>query len=113
MTATAAERVVYASKSRKWNSTQNTKFPSEFPTEHAGNLEWIKKTEEEAAKRRLDEQNRSMSATTTAGRSQTVVAKAVHGVKKGSSGRGKWIILGIIGALVAIRAWQRYKENTL
>ena len=111
MTATSAERVVYASKSRKWNSTQNNKFPTEFATEHAENLEWIKKAEEEAARRRLEEQARPKGL--SSGKSQTTVAKAVHGVKRGSSGRGKWIILGVIGILVAMRAWQRYKENVL
>jgi predicted negative regulator of RcsB-dependent stress response len=41
------------------------------------------------------------------------VAKAVHGVKRGSSGTGKWIIFGVLGVLVVLRAWQRYKENVL
>jgi hypothetical protein len=110
MTATSAERIVYASKSRKWNSTQNNKFPAEFPTEHAENLEFIRKAEEEAARRRAEEQLRPRVLTS---KSQTTVAKAVHGVKRGSSGRGKWIIFGVIGVLVALRAWQRYKENVL
>lgn len=58
MAATSSERVLYAAKSRKWNSTQNNKFPSEFPTEHTANIEWIKKTEEENA-RRVEEEGRA------------------------------------------------------
>ena len=59
----------------------------------------------------MEEHARPKSLSTA--KSQTTVAKAVHEVKKGSSGRGKWIILGVIGVLVALRAWQRYKENAL
>jgi hypothetical protein len=110
MTATSAERILYASKSRKWNSTQNNKFPAEFPTEHAENLEFIRKVEEEAAWRRAEEQ---LPLRVSASKSQMTVAKAVHGVKRGSSGTGKWIIFVVIGVLVVLRAWQRYKENVL
>lgn len=37
------------------------------------------------------------------------------GKKKGGKdvGRGKWIVFGVVGVILAMRAWQRYKENTL
>jgi hypothetical protein len=101
MTATSAERILYASKSRKWNSTQNNKFPTEFPTEHAENLEFIRKAEEEAVQQWAEEQLRLW---VSASKGQMSVAKAVHGVKRGLSGTGKWIIFGVIGVLVVLRA---------
>jgi hypothetical protein len=107
MTATSAERVIYASKSRKWNSTQSHKFAVEFPTEHAENLEWIRKIDEEAAKRRIDEETRLKEEQQVA---QTKQGKEV-GKRKGD-GRGKWIAIGIVGAVIALRAWQRYKEGS-
>jgi hypothetical protein len=105
MAATSAERVLYAAKSRKWNSTQNNKFPSEFPTEHAANLEWVKKTEEEAAARkRTEEEARER-------RGQIEPAgKIQDGAKRNRDGSGKWWIIGVVGLIVAMRAWQRYKE---
>ena len=104
MAATSAERVVYAAKSRKWNSTQNNKFPAEFPTEHAANLEWIRKTEEEAsARRRVDEE-------LLAQENSRLRRTGQRTAKKRSDGRGKWIILGVISVFVAMRAWQRYNE---
>jgi hypothetical protein len=101
MSATAAERVLHASKSRKWNSTQNNKFPNEFPAEHAANLEWIKKTEEETARRRAEDELvglRERSATQR------------EAAKRRSDGFGKWIVFGVIGAIVVVRACQRYRE---
>lgn len=105
MAATSAERAVYASKSRKWNSTQNNKFPTEFPSEHADNLEWIKKTDEEAARNRAEDDIQRKGHQTK--------ELEQRGKQKKSDGRGKWIIIGIVGALIAMRAWQRYRENTL
>lgn len=102
MTATSAERIVYASKSRKWNSSQNNKFPIEFPAEHTANLEWIRQTEEEAARRRADEELRG-----------TGERRNQESVRRKSDGKGKWIVIGVIGIIIAMRAWQRYKENTL
>jgi len=110
MAATSAERVLYATKSRKWNSTQNNKFPIEFPTEHAENLEWIRKTEEESARRRVEEEARTQEELQRKGEQRKEMEKA--GEKKdGRSGR--WIIFGVVGAIIAMRAWQRYKDNTL
>jgi hypothetical protein len=43
---------------------------------------------------------------------QRVKEKDVR-IKKRETGRGKWVLLGVIGVIIAIRAWQRYKENTL
>ena len=105
MAATSAERVVYASKSRKWNSTQNNKFPIEFPSEHADNLEWITKTDEEAARNRAEEEIQR--------KGYQAKEQEQRGNKKKSGGKGKWIIIGIVGVLIAVRAWQRYRENTL
>jgi hypothetical protein len=102
MAATSAERIAYASKSRKWNSTQINKFPIEFPTEHAENLEWIRKAEEEAVRRRADEELHR--------KEEEAKNKEVD---KKSESRVKWIIIGVVGVIIAIRAWQRYKENTL
>jgi hypothetical protein len=106
MTATPAERVIYAAKSRKWNSTQNNKFPVEFPAEHAANLEWIRQTEEEAARRQADEGLLGTGEQRRRGPSQEFVQRK-------SDGMGKWIIIGVIGIIIAMRAWQRYKESTL
>ena len=105
MAATSAERVLYATKSRKWNSTQNNKFPTEFPTEHAANLEWVRKTEEEeAARRRAEEEARGR-------RGQIELAEKKQDLaKRNRDGSGKWWIIGVVGFLVAMRAWQRYKE---
>ena len=96
---------VYAAKSRKWNSTQNNKFPIEFPSEHAANLEWIRKTDEEAARNRAEEEVQRIGYQTK--------ELEQRGKQKKSDGKGKWMIIGILGALIAVRAWQRYRENTL
>lgn len=106
MVATSAERVLYAQKSKKWNSAQNYKFPIEFPAEHAANLEWIKKTEEEeAARRRVEEELRARGELPS-GRNVRQEAG-----KRGSDGRGKWIVIGVVGVLVAMRAWQRFNDG--
>lgn len=111
MAATSAERILYAAKSRKWNSTQNNKFPVEFATEHAANLEWIKKTEEEAARRRADEVVRGNERQVELERMQQF--KQREGNKqKGDGGSGKWFLVGVVGVIVALRAWQRYQEGT-
>lgn len=111
MAATSAERILYAAKSRKWNSTQNNKFPVEFPTEHAANLEWIRKTEEEAARRRADEEERGMERQVEVER--MLQHKQREGNKRKGDGRsGKWILVGVVGVIVALRAWQRYHEGT-
>lgn len=105
MAATSAERVLYAAKSRKWNSTQNNKFPNEFPTEHVANLEWVIKTEEEAAARKRAEEEAQ-------GRQGHIVQREKKkdlGERK-RDGSGKWWIIGVVGFIVAMRAWQRYKE---
>ena len=113
MAATSSERVLYAAKSRKWNSTQNNKFPSEFPTEHTANIEWIKKTEEENA-RRVEEEGRAREELLrNGGELQRKDGETGGRNRKRGEGRGKWIILGIVGVIIAMRAWQRYKENTL
>ena len=111
MAATSAERIVYASKSRKWNSTQNNKFPTEFPSEHAENLEWIRKTEEETARKRAEEELRALGESQNKG--HKTKGQELRKKQKRSEGAAKWIIIGIVGALIAMRAWQRYKENTL
>ena len=111
MAATSAERIVYASKSRKWNSTQNNKFPTEFPSEHAENLEWIRKTEEQAARKRAEEELRAREELQRKG--YKTKGQDQRGKQKKWDGMGKWIIIGIVAALIAMRAWQRYKENTL
>jgi len=112
MAATSAERVLYASKSRKWNSTQCPKFLTEFPTEHAANLEWIQNAENAAAQRRAEQEIRA--------REEAQRGRGGEGDRAGrnqkggkDSGRGKWIVLGVVGVILAMRAWQRYKENTL
>jgi hypothetical protein len=111
MAATSAERVLYAAKSRKWNSTQNNKFHIEFPTEHAANLEWIKKTEEEAVRRRAEEELRGNERQMELERMQQY--KQQEGNKrKGDGGSGKWLLVGVVGIIVALRAWQRYQEGT-
>ena len=107
MAATTAERIVYAAKSRKWNSTQNNKFPVEFPAEHAANLEWIKKAGEEAARRQTEEESRVRDE------QQKIERDARQVAKRKSDSAGKWILIGIIGIIVAMRAWQRYNESTL
>lgn len=111
MAATSVERATYAAKSRKWNSTQNNKFPTEFPAEHAVNIEWIRKTEEEAARKRAEEELRAGEELLRKG--YKTKGQEQRGRQKKSDGKAKWIILGIVGALIAMRAWQRYKENTL
>src|SRR5579859_6195254 len=111
MAATSAERVLYAAKSRKWNSTQNNKFPIEFPTEHAANLEWIRKAEEEATRRRAEEEVRGNERQMELERMQQ--HKRREGNKqKGDGGTGKWFLVGVVGFIVALRAWQRYQEGT-
>ena len=108
MAATSSERILYASKSRKWNSTQNYKFPTEFPTEHAENLKWIRKTEEASARTRAHEdlihatEKSQQDANGEIGRNEQ---------QKKSDGKGKWIIIWIVGVIVAMRAWQRYNES--
>jgi len=109
MAATTAERVVYASKSRKWNSRQCLKFATEFPVEHAGNIEWIRKADEELARRRIEEEARAKE--TEAARKEEARGRGT--IKAKGDGRGKWIVVGIIGILVAMRGWQRWKENAL
>ena len=101
MSATPAEREMYAAKSRKWNSLHNNKFPLEFPAEHAANLEWIKKQEEQAA---LQQGEGELNGTVLQG------TKAREDSRKRSDGIGKWILLGVIGAIVILRALQRYRE---
>jgi glutamate synthase domain-containing protein 3 len=101
MVTTAPERVIYASKSRKWNSTQAAKFPVEFPEEHAANLEWIKKMEQEAMSR---------DAERMAGQTASGKAMQAHGGTGRKDGRGKWIFVGIIGILFALRGWQRFRD---
>ena len=105
MAATSPERVIYASKSRKWNSTQSSKFAVEFPTEHAENLEWIRKTDEENARRRVNEEARIKEEQ----RGQAIRDKEV--AKRKGDGRGKWAFIGFVGIAIALRAWQRYKEG--
>ena len=102
MTATAQERVLYAAKSRQWNSIQCPKFLTEFPEEHAKNLEWIRQTEQENARRQADEHAREQKQRQR---------KAL--IKDGRRKEGlvsKWIVIGLIGAVVAARAWQRFRE---
>jgi len=111
MTATSAERIVFASKSRKWNSTQNNKFPTEFASEHTENLDWIRKTEEEAARKRAEEELRAREELQRKGNKTKGLESSAN--QKKSDGRGKWIFIGIVGVIIAVRAWQRYKENTL
>jgi hypothetical protein len=106
MAATSAERVLYAAKSRKWNSTQNNKFATEFPTEHAENLEWVRKTEEEAARKRAEEEAKGRAGPKEQPKKEREVAKRKR------EGSGKWWIIGVVGLIVAMRAWQRYKEVT-
>lgn len=109
MAATSAERVLYAAKSRKWNSTQNNKFPAEFPLEQAANLEWIRKAEE-AARKRAEEELRGIER---AEQEKTLQRQGqqVKGKVKGENGVGKWVIVGVVGVIVALRAWQRYQEG--
>jgi len=107
MSATTAERVIYAAKSRKWNSTQNPKFPTEFPDEHAANLEWIRKAEEEAARQHLQHVQAEIL------KSQTRNSSTGDARAKKESGTRKWIMIGVIGVLVALRAWQRYKQHII
>jgi len=102
MVTTPTERVLYASKSRKWNSTLSPKFPTEFPDEHAANLEWIKKTEQEAVQRENGLQMAEQAV--SAGGQQ------IHGGRARKDNRGKWIVAGIIGILIALRGWQRFRE---
>ena len=117
MAATSAERVLYASKSRKWNSSQCPKFLTEFPAEHAANLEWIRQAEAAAAQRRAEQETKvreDARRTAEEDGEAASAAAALGGKKRGKDGgRGKWIILGVLGAILGIRAWQRYKENTL
>ena len=117
MAATSAERVLYAAKSRKWNSTQNNKFPTEFPTEHDANLDWIRKAEEDAARRRADEELRGIQRQAEQDKmhqiQQQQAGQRGNKVKRdGKGGTGKWIIVGVVGIIVALRAWQRYQEGT-
>ena len=112
MAATSAERVLYASKSRKWNSTQCPKFITEFAIEHAANLDWIRETENSATLRRAELESKARE---DAQRARAEGERMTGGGKKGGKdvGRGKWIVLGVVGGILAMRAWQRYKENTL
>src|SRR5271154_6751040 len=105
MAATSAERVLYAAKSRKWNSTQNNKFATDFPTEHAVNLEWVRKTDEEAARKRVEEEAKGRAGHQEQPKKEQVA-------KRKREGSGKWWIIGVVGIIVAMRAWQRYKEVT-
>jgi hypothetical protein len=106
MAATSAERVLYAAKSRKWNSTQNNKFATEFSTEHAANLEWVRKTEEEAVRKRAEEEAKGGAGQQEQPKKEQQVAKRKR------EGSGKWWIIGVVGIIVVMRAWQRYKEVT-
>ena len=107
MTATSAERILYASRSRKWNSTQCPKFLTEFPAEHAANLEWIGEAETTAVRQRIEQENKAREE------SQARIADGAVAMrqKERNAGRGKWILLGALGIILAMRAWQRYKEN--
>jgi hypothetical protein len=107
MAATSAERVIYASKSRKWNSTQSNKFLVEFPTEHAENLEWIRKQDEETARRRVSEEHRLQDET------RGLKEQGMEVAKRKGDGRAKWIAIGVVGLVLAMRAWQRYKEGAV
>jgi hypothetical protein len=114
MAATSAERVLYAAKSRKWNSTQHNKFPIEFPVEHAANLEWIRKTEEEAARKRAEEELRGIENKAEQERNalqQQQLQGARGGKARGEGFAGKWIVVGVVGVVIALRAWQRYQEG--
>ena len=108
MSATAAERIIYAQKSRKWNSTQNPKFLVEFAEQHAANLEWIKQADEMTARKRAEEELKAKEERAT--KEQTA---RQHELGKKAAFRGKWIILGAVGVMIALRAWQRYYESTL
>src|SRR5271170_3592616 len=120
MAATSAERIVYASKSKKWNSTQNNKFPIEFPTEHTANLNWIRQVDEENA-RRAEEETRAKEELQRKGGGGRGLQNGLKGKNDGANGAGgaggdgraKWIVLGVVGFIIAVRAWQRYRENTL
>jgi hypothetical protein len=107
MAATSAERVIYASKSRKWNSTQSNKFPVEFPTEHSENVEWIRKQDEEAVRRQVNEEHRLQEET------RGVKEQGKEVAERKGDGRVKWIAIGIVGLVIAMRAWQRYKEGAV
>lgn len=110
MTATPAERRRYAENSRKWNSTQNPKFVSEFPDEHAANLEWIKKGEEEQKRleqERLRQQQQQNQHSKWQGETQP------RDNMRDASGMRKWVMIGVIGILVALKAWQRYKQHVV
>jgi len=103
MSATSQERVLYAAKSRQWNSTQCPKFRTEFPEEHAKNLEWIRQTEQENARRHADEQAREQEQR----QRKALVGKDGRRKERLMS---KWIVIGLIGAVVVARAWQRFRE---
>jgi hypothetical protein len=118
MAATSAERVLYASKSRKWNSTQCPKFLTEFSAEHAANLDWIRQTEAAAAQRRAEQETKVREDARRMAEEEGEAAAAAAALggkrKRGKDGgRGKWIVLGVVGLILGMRAWQRYKENTL
>src|SRR5271170_4060566 len=107
MAATPTERVLYASKSRKWNSTQCQKFLTEFPTEHAANLDWIRETETAAAQRRVEQETRGRDdARRIAAEGEAAAAAGMGKTGEKNRGRGKWIALGIVGIVLAMRAWQ-------
>src|SRR5579862_1934062 len=89
MSASSAERRRFAHQSRKWNSTQNPKFLTEFPEEHAANLEWMRKDAEE--------QRRIQDAQTQESKLQEHAQLAAKN-RRDSSGIRKWVMIGVIGA---------------
>jgi hypothetical protein len=101
ISATPAERRRFAQISRRWNSTQNPKFLTEFPDEHAANLGWLRKEEEESQEERQESHGRT---------AQDEIQQSLKN-RKDTSGTRKWVMIGVIGVLVALRAWQRYKQH--
>jgi hypothetical protein len=67
-------------------------------------LEWIRKMDEESARRRGDEEARIKDEQ----KKGTQKMQGMEVAKRKGDGRRKWIAIGIVGLVVVMRAWQRY-----